>query len=160
MIILALDSGRERCGWAIFENKTSNPELVDYGLLSTHKSKTLETRMYELNQQFDTLLTKYHPRTVIMESLFFNTNKKTMLTVAQSQGALLTSCGRDTIPVEFLTPPAIKQIVTGDGRADKKQVEKMVVMLLDLKIAPTPDDVVDAIACGYAFCCLHKFDNL
>ena len=160
MTILALDSGIERCGYAIFKHTTGEPHLETFGLLSTHKSLSLSVRLYQLRDAFDELLHKYIPDFVIMESLFFNTNKKPMLTVAQSQGALLASCGQTNIPVEFLTPSSIKQIVTGYGNADKKQVEKMIMITMGLKTAPKPDDVVDAIACGYAYCCLHKFDNV
>lgn len=157
MIILSLDSGIERCGYSVFDKSGSENNLVAYGLMSTSKVDTLSIRMYKLRDQFEKLTTEYSPDIVVMEELFFNTNQKTMKTVAQSQGALLASCGKLNIAVEFLTPLVIKQIVTGYGRADKKSVEKMIMMMLGLAVAPKPDDVVDAIACGYAYCCLNKF---
>ena len=160
MIILAIDSGIERCGFALFQNIPGNPKLVDSGLLSTPKTDSIEKRLSNLKKGFDNLLQKHKPNLVIMESLFFFVNKKTFISVAQSQGALLASCGRDLISVEFLTPLQIKQIVTGYGKTDKKGVEKMIMMLLGIKVAPKPDDVVDAIAAGYAYCCLHKFDHI
>lgn len=157
MTILSLDSGIERCGYAVFKKNKSDSTLLSYGLISTSKSESLENRLFKLRDEFETLLTQFTPKTVVMESLFFNTNQKTMKMVAQSQGALLASCGARNIIVEFLTPLVIKEITTGYGRADKKSVEKMIMMVLNLKTAPKPDDVVDAIACGYAYCCLNKF---
>lgn len=160
MNILAIDSGIERCGFSIFNNENGDFNLVDYGLLSTLKVDSLEIRLFKLRGQFENLLERFHPDIVVMESLFFFKNHKTYGAVSQSQGALLASCGANKISVEFLSPLQIKQIVTGYGNADKKQVEKMVMMMLELKVAPKPDDVVDAIACGYAYCSLHKFDKL
>ncbi len=160
MIILSIDSGIERCGYAVFDSSTTEPTLISFGLLSTHKSQSTSQRLFKLETDFADILLEHKPDIVVMEALFFNINKKTMVMVAQSQGALMSSCGRTDISVEFLTPSAIKQMVTGYGKADKKMVEKMIMMLLKLKVAPKPDDVVDAIACGYAYCCLHKFDSL
>ncbi len=77
--------------------------------------------------------------------------------VAQAQGAILYVAGKNNMSIDFISPLRIKQTLTGYGLSDKKNVQKMVVMLLGLKKVPEPDDVADAIACGLAFCTIKKF---
>ena len=157
MIILAIDPGIERCGYAVFEKKEHTSLLLSYGLLESSKVLSLEDRLYKLATELNSILDKNKPNIVVMESVFFNINKKTIIAVAQAQGALLTCCAERKIKTEFLTPIQIKQMVTGYGRADKKGVEKMIGILLNIKTMPKSDDIVDAIACGYAYCMIRRY---
>ncbi len=152
MIIFATDSGIERTGYAFFDKKSSSYTLLKYGCIITKKSWKLETRLKKIYDDILSLFKEHRPDILIIEQLFFNTNQKTIVSIAQSQGVLLLLAAHYTIPVKFLTPIQIKYILTGYGRSDKKNVQKMVQLLLGLEKMPEPDDVVDAIACGLAYC--------
>lgn len=152
MIIFATDSGIERTGYAFFNKQSSSHILVKYGCITTKKNWRLEARLKKIYDDISLLFKEHCPDILIIEQLFFNTNQKTIVSIAQSQGILLLLAAQHTIPVEFLTPIQIKYILTGYGRSDKKNVQKMIQLLLGLEKMPKPDDVVDAIACGLAYC--------
>lgn len=158
MIILSIDPGIERCGYAVFNKEKHTIDLITYGLIESHKSLPISARLHKIAKELTELLNKHNPEIVVMESVFFNSNQKTIIAVAQAQGAMLTCLAERNITTEFLTPIQVKQMVTGYGRADKKSVEKMIVLLLKLKEIPKPDDITDAIACGYAYCMIRKYD--
>ena len=91
-------------------------------------------------------LDKYKPDAIAVEELFFNSNQKTAIAVAQARGVILLAAANRNIPIFSYTPLQIKQAVTGFGRADKKQVQTMVKMILNLNEVPKPDDTADALA--------------
>ena len=156
MKILSLDSGIERTGYAIFEKNSNGYTYIDCGIIMTDKKNPLEKRLNTLAATLRSLIKQHKPHIMIMEQLFFNTNVKTAITVAQSQGATLLIASEHNIPVEFLTPLTIKQVVTGDGRADKKQMKKMLEFSIKFTQKPATDDVYDAVACGMAYCILNR----
>lgn len=160
MKIIAFDSGIERTGFAVFEDAPSDWKLLDYGCIETARRDDLITRIKSLRTQFELLLSTHIPQHIVMEQLFFTNNQKTGIVVAQSQGVLMSVASAYDVTVDFITPPSIKLAVTGYGRADKKQVEKMVLLLLGIKEAPKLDDTVDAIACGYTYCTLLRSKQL
>lgn len=147
MTILAFDPGIERTGFAVFTTEKGNEQLIDFGCLFTDKAMALTLRLDHLHQQVTALFQKHSPTHVAMEQLFFTNNQKTAITVAQAQGVMLLAAA-NYAPVTFFSPVTIKLAVTGYGKADKKQVEQLIVAQLGLKEAPKPDDTVDAIACG------------
>jgi len=145
MIILSIDSGIERTGYAVFKNK----KYVSSALIKTSKNKSTEIRLEEIYSQLKIVFKKYKPEILVVEQLFFFKNQKTFIRVAQTQGVALLLAAQNKIKVEFLTPLQIKQTVTGYGQADKKSVQKM--LKLELQIDIKQDDESDAIACGYAY---------
>lgn len=159
MVILALDSGLEKTGYAVFKKKGANNELIDFGLISTAKKSSLKERLRVIYQKLERIIKKEKPDLMAVEEIFFNTNQKTAISIAQAQGISLYLAAKHKIEVEFLKPLQIKKTLTGYGRADKRQVEKMVKILLTLEKIPKSDDVVDAIACGLAYCNIKKFGN-
>lgn len=156
MIIFSTDSGIERTGYAFLHKEFNTHTLKDYGCIITKRSYTLEKRLKRIYDELISLFEKHHPDKLIIERIFFNTNQKTIVSIAQSQGVLLLLAAQYNIPVEFLTPLQIKYILTGYGRSDKKNVQKMVQLLLQLEHMPKPDDVIDAIACGLAYCNIQQ----
>lgn len=160
MKIIAFDSGIERTGFAVFEEVASEWKLRDYGCIETARKDSLIIRVKTLRDQFETLLATHSPQHIVMEQLFFTNNQKTGIVVAQSQGVLMSVASEYDVTVDFISPPSIKLAVTGYGKADKKQVEKMVLLLLGIKEAPKLDDTVDAIACGYTYCTLLRSRQL
>lgn len=158
MRIIAFDSGLERTGYAVFETNGSAPVLAHYGCILTEKKETLPSRLLTLGQKTNALFQKFLPEAIVLEQLFFNTNKKTAIAVAQAQGVVLYEAQKRAIHADFLSPGSIKQAVTGDGRADKKQVEKMVRLTFQLDRQPETDDVFDAIAGGLAYCSMNRLN--
>lgn len=156
MIILATDSGLEKTGYALFKKEGNNFNLITSGLILTKKTISLQDRLMTIYNEFEKIIKNYHPQLLIIEKIFFNVNQKTIISIAQTQGVLLVLAAQHNIKVEFLTPLMIKQALTGYGRADKLQVRKMVRLLLGTENFPQQDDVVDAIACGIAYCQLKK----
>ena len=159
MIILSVDSGIERTGYAIFDKKTNGRVEFTYiasGLIQTSKNQRTEVRLQEIYAQMQEVIKKYQPDTIVVEQLFFFKNAKTVIKVAQAQGAVLLLAADEKLHVEFLTPLQIKQIVTGHGQSDKLAVQKMLKLTLGLELELTQDDQADAIACGLAYCYLNK----
>ena len=146
MIILSIDSGIERTGYAIFKNK----KYVTSALIKTSKEKSTEIRLEEIYSRLNLVFKKYKPEIVVIEQLFFFKNQKTFIRVAQAQGVALLLAAQNNIKVEFLTPLQIKQTVTGYGKSDKKSIQKM--LKLELQIDIVQDDEADAVACGFAYC--------
>ncbi len=145
MIILSIDSGIERTGYAIFENS----KYVTSALIFTNKKRKTAERFQQIYLELEKIVKKFKPSVIVLEKLFFFKNQKTFIEVAQTQGIPLLLAGQKSIEVVFLTPLQIKEIITGYGRADKEAVQKMLRLELNLKIKQ--DDEADAIACGYAY---------
>jgi crossover junction endodeoxyribonuclease RuvC len=158
MTILAFDPGIERTGFAVFDTTSGSDQLIDYGCLFTQKAMTLPLRLDDLHAQVTALCLKHNPTHVAMEQLFFTNNQKTAITVAQAQGVMLLAAA-NYAPVTFFSPVTIKLAVTGYGKADKKQVEQLIMAQLGLKEAPKPDDTVDAIACGLTAAIHYKLQH-
>ncbi len=155
MRILSIDSGLERTGYAIFEKSTKFKEGYKYifsSLILTNRSDTREKRLQDIYDELNLVIEKYSPKLIILEQLFFLKNQKTVIVVAQAQGAVLLLASQKNLPVHFFTPLEIKQIVTGYGSSDKKSVRKMLALTLHLDDELNQDDVADAIASGLAYC--------
>ena len=105
-------------------------------------------------EELTAIIAKYKPECAAIEELFFNTNQKTGIIVAEARGVLLLACRQAGLPIYEYTPLQIKQAVVGYGRADKHQIIEMVTMLLGLAKPPKPDDTADALAA--AICHAHS----
>ncbi len=159
MKLLAIDPGFEKVGYSVFETKTKEFPFryITSGLIKT--SKTLEhgKRLEHIFNELKLLVKEYSLEAVVMEQLFFFKNAKTVINVAQAQGVIELVAATSNIPLTYLTPLQIKEIVTGYGKADKQAVKKMIDLTLKEDITIEDDDQSDAIACGLAFCFLNKF---
>jgi crossover junction endodeoxyribonuclease RuvC len=112
-------------------------------------------RLLELHDRLTELLALHTPDTAAVESLFFQKNVRTAITVGQARGVILLTLARGGVPVSEYTPQEIKQAVTGYGGAEKRQVQAMVRALLELQETPKPDDAADALA--VAICHAHSY---
>ncbi len=146
MIIFGVDPGTARMGWGVIDTNEKNFHAVQYGCITTDKTELPERRLLIIYTALISLLTKYTPDIVTLEELFFTTNAKTVIPVAQSRGTILLAAAQKHIPVVSYSPLAVKRTVTGDGKADKVQVQRMVTRLLHLPEIPKPDDTADALA--------------
>lgn len=147
MIILGIDPGLATVGYGVIEKFNNNTtKVIDYGIVSTSKNDTLPTRLKQIYASITALIEKYNPDDVAMEELFFQNNQKTAIAVAEARGVSLLACIHKLDKLYEYTPLQIKQALTGQGRAEKQQVQYMVKAILNLKAIPKPDDAADALA--------------
>lgn len=150
MRILGIDPGTATTGYGIIETKNSL-ECLEYGCIKTDPSFSPAERLKKIHDELNLLIKKTQPKILAVESIFFFKNSKTAMPVSQAKGVILLSAAKKKIPVYEFTPLQIKMTVVGFGRAEKKQVQKMMKILLNLKDLPRPDDAADALAA--AVCC-------
>ncbi len=148
MIILGIDPGIERMGFAVLEVVKGKTVLRDCGCVKTSKDLTLAQRLKELAGDLEEIIKTWKPNTAAVEELFFSKNVKTAITVAHARGVILAELAKHNIPERTFNPVAIKLAICGDSKADKKQMQKMVQYELGIKLKS--DDTVDAV--GIALC--------
>ncbi len=146
MIILGIDPGYAIVGWGVVEYKASRFRTLGYGSIETPAGMDSERRLELIWRGLHEIIDKYHPEQMAIEELFFNTNQKTGIMVAQARGVILLAAQVNGIRIAEYTPLQVKQAVVGYGRAEKKQVITMVTMMLGLEKPPKPDDTADALA--------------
>jgi len=152
--VLGIDPGTATTGWAVIEEKNGQFIPVAFGHISTEKNTDDAKRIKEINDNLAEIIKKYRPEEAAIEKLFFFKNKKTIIEVGQSRGAMLLTLEQKGVNISGYTPLQVKQAITGYGKADKRQVQLMVKNILHLKTIPKPDDVADAIA--IAICHLNS----
>ncbi len=148
MKVLAVDPGYDRMGVAVMEKQNGKEILLYSVCIETNKEATLDERLYELGKVVQTLLKKYQPTVVGIETLFFNKNIKTAIGVAQARGVVMFLAQEAKAQVLELSPQQIKIAVTGYGKSDKNAVIDMVKRLVQNVPENALDDEYDAIAIG------------
>ena len=146
MRILGIDPGTGRTGWAVIEKTGGKEKLIDCGCLETVVKMELSNRLEAIFAEVGRLVKKHRPDEAAVEELFFATNAKTAMSVAQARGVVLLALRLAGVPSYGYSPSQVKMAVTGYGKADKKMVEKMVLAILGLKTGPRLDDTADALA--------------
>lgn len=146
MRILGIDPGIAIVGWGIIDSKLGAFAPVAYGAIRTEANTPTETRLLDIFTELEAIIEKYKPEAFAIEELFWNTNQKTGIIVAEARGVILLAARKHGLEINEYTPLQVKQAVVGYGRAEKNQVITMVTMLLGLKKPPTPDDTADALA--------------
>jgi len=160
MIIMGVDPGIARVGWAVLQTKHQKITPIAFDCIETHKDKLPETRLKEIYDATVKLVKTYRPDCLAVEDLFFATNAKTAIGVGQSRGVLLLAAATHGVAVISYSPLAVKRTITGDGKADKKQVSRMVMLTLKLKEVPKLDDTSDAIAIAMTHAYSYKIKQL
>ncbi len=157
MRLLSIDPGYDKTGFAVFESAHSSKiSFVRSGIVKTTPKQSIDLRLKVIMDVLNEVIDTEKIDTMVMEQLFFFKNAKTVIGVAQAQGAIISLASHHGLDFHFLTPLQIKQIVTGDGRADKTAVWKMLKMELGSDLKVGDDDESDAIACGYAWCVIKR----
>ena len=154
MRIIGIDPGYAIVGWGIVDYEGSRFRVVDYGAVITQAGLPLERRIEMIYDGLAEILKAYNPQLMAVEKLFFTTNQKTAIDVAQARGAIMLCAIKHGAQLYEYTPLQVKQSVTGYGKADKNQVQQMTKTLLALPAIPKPDDTADALA--IAICCAHS----
>lgn len=147
--VLGVDPGFDRLGLAVLEGDASRPTHVWSDCVSPEKGRA-EERLSRIYSAVTEAIDAYAPRALAVETLYFSTNKKTALAVAEARGVVLAAAGAYGVPVVEFTPAQVKLAVTGYGAADKKAVGTMVPKLLVLPPKRRLDDELDAIAVAIA----------
>ncbi len=160
MIIFGIDPGTARLGWGIIDTKTNNPSALTFGCITTDSTSLPPDRLLIIYKELSQLLSKHKPDCVCIEDLFFAKNAKTLIPVGQARGVAILAAAQKHIPVVSYSPLAIKRAITGDGKADKKQVQYMITRLLHLSQIPTPDDTADALAIALTHAYSYKLKGL
>ncbi len=152
MIVLGIDPGYALMGWGVVEAQGSHMKLLGYGCIETKAGTPMQHRLRTLQLGIRDLTLMYHPDEVAFEELFFAQNVTTALMVGAARGAAIIAAAEYTENLYEYTPMQIKQAITGYGKADKRQIQQMVKMLLRMDELPKPDDAADAIACAITHC--------
>ncbi len=146
VIILGIDPGLATVGYGVIEVVGSKQTCVDYGVISTPKTESLPQRLAMIERGMNALIDKFNPDEIALEELFFVKNITTGIAVAQARGVVILTAVKRMGQLYEYTPLQVKQAITGYGRADKKQMQQMVKVLLKLKDIPKPDDAADGLA--------------
>ncbi len=179
MRILGIDPGIGRMGWGVIQMAThsksfhsddaspskragqaSKWQIVNSGCVETAKDMAIEKRLQLLHDELTYILTHEKPEEVAIEDLFFNTNAKTAMIVGEARGVILLTVSQHHLPIATYTPLQVKIAVTGYGRAEKKQVEKMMMAQLGIKKKPEIDDTADALAIALTHAFSYKLKKL
>ena len=151
MKILGIDPGMAIVGYSIVDYDGKNIELGHSGSIQTPKGERESARLLEIFNDMTSIVEKYTPDVCSIEKLFFFRNQTTVMPVAHARGVILTVLEKFGIPIYEYTPMEVKQILTGYGRASKKEVEQMVKIALESEKLPKLDDTVDSIAIAISY---------
>lgn len=146
MLILGIDPGLASVGFGIVSEKNGTIKPQQYGEITTPAGARFALRMMQIHSDVSELIKMFKPDAMAVEELFMNTNRKTVINVAQARAAVILAGEEYGVPMFEYTPLQIKNAVAGYGRAPKKQVMEMVRRLLELEKIPKPDHAADALA--------------
>ena len=146
MRILGIDPGTGILGFGIIEQGPRKPKLVDAGVIRTPVHQPLAERLVTIHDELAQLMDMHELHAMSVEKLFFARNVTTAISVSHARGVVLLLGQQRGIPIFEYTPMQIKQAMTGYGKADKKQIQEMVRVMLGLSEVPRPDDCADALA--------------
>lgn len=146
MRILGIDPGYAIVGYGVLDYVSGRFSVVGFGAVTTPADLPFEKRLKMIYEDITEIIETYKPDEMGIEKLFFNTNEKTAIDVAQARGVTLLPAIMRNIPIYEYTPLQVKSSIVGYGRAEKKQVQEMTKTMLHLKEVPKPDDTADAVA--------------
>lgn len=145
-VILGVDPGYGRIGWGVVAKRGSDWRVAGYGCIETPVNGVFVDRIAELHARLIALIKKYKPTRMAVEDLFFFKNVKTAIKVGQARGVILLTAVENNLAVDEFTPLQVKQAITGYGRAEKQQMQKMVAAILGVPGKIKSDDAADALA--------------
>ena len=157
MRVLGIDPGFAITGYSIIDYIGNKFNLVESGAILTEAHTSFPLRLEKIYSDLDNIIETYKPDAMSIEELFFNNNAKTAINVAQARGVILMTARIRKLDIFEYTPLQIKQAVTGYGRADKMQVQRMVKMILNEEKLPKLDDITDSMAIGICHAHSSKF---
>ena len=144
--ILGIDPGYAIVGFGVLEYDGLNFTPLEYGAVLTDAGTPFPERLRAIHEDVEFIFDKFKPDCMAIERLYFTTNQKTAIDVAQARGVTVLSAAKRGVPVSEYTPLQVKQSVVGDGKAEKRQVMELTRQILRLAQIPKPDDAADALA--------------
>jgi crossover junction endodeoxyribonuclease RuvC len=151
MRILGIDPGTGILGFGVIDYENGKTKMVDAGVIRTPPKQDDAIRLLTIYDELTDIIAQNKPEIMSVEKLFFARNVTTAMTVAQARGVVLLTAMQAGIEIHEYTPMQIKQAVTGYGRAEKKQIQEMVRVMLGLTEVPKPDDCADALAAAITY---------
>lgn len=151
MRILGIDPGTGTTGFGVIETDGRTFHLIEGGVIKTKPNSPLPGRLKVIYDDLSGVIKGSQPTAVSIEKLFFAQNVTTAMAVSQARGVIMLAAEQANLEVHEYTPLQIKQALTGYGRADKKQMQEMVRVMLKLNEVPKPDDCADALAAAICF---------
>lgn len=148
--ILGIDPGTAATGFAIIQRVGVKLEPVWYDCMRTSPKESVSDRLVKIHTGCQQIIQRFQPDVAAIEELFFGAGAKAALAVGQARGVTILACATAGVPVFEYSPMSIKQAVSGYGRADKQQVQRMVQTILGMTEIPRPDHAADAL--GVAIC--------
>lgn len=156
MIVLGIDPGIERLGWAILKKNENHIEKIDSGVKKTSTKISKSKRLFEIFIFLDNIIKKSHPHTISIEKLFFAKNVKTALVIGEVRGIILSVAEMHSLKIKEYAPLEVKTAVCGYGKANKEAVASMVKILLKMPKNKLLDDETDAIAIALTALVSHE----
>jgi crossover junction endodeoxyribonuclease RuvC len=168
MIILGIDPGTATTGYGVIKRiqpadrkkhpeNTAGFECIEYNVITTKPIHSAAYRLHQIHKELSRVIKIHKPSVIAVESLYFFKNLKTALPVSQARGVILMTAEKNKLEIHEFTPLQMKMIISGYGRADKKDVQNIIKELLALEEIPKPDDAADAL--GLAICCGWKITD-
>jgi crossover junction endodeoxyribonuclease RuvC len=152
MRILAIDPGYERLGIAIIDKEPRGKEVLLYSdCFKTSAKLPHSERLRLIHDEIKRVIAEHAPERMAVETLFFSTNQKTALLVAEARGVIIATGAASGLGIFEFNPNSIKLAVTGSGASDKDQIIKMIPLLIKIQKEIKHDDEYDAIACGLTY---------
>ncbi len=153
MRVLGFDPGTATTGYGVVESRGSRLTHVAHGTIDTPAGTHFAARLHTIHEEAQRLLVSFSPDAVAIERLYFKQNVTTGIGVAQARGVLALAAAQAGLPIGEFGPSEAKTAITGYGKADKRQMQEMIRILLNLDKIPRPDDAADAL--GLAICQIH-----
>ena len=149
-ICLGVDPGSLACGWAVVSRLGSRMELIEAGVIRSPRGAEFDQRIFGIHQKLAEVIAKHQPNFIAVESPFVEKNSATAIKLGQIRGGILLTAALHQLPVGDYNPMQVKKAVSGYGWADKNQVGKMVMTILNLKVALAADAAdAAAVAIGH-----------
>lgn len=159
MVILGIDPGIGRMGYAIIKHQNSQTQVLECGCITTMPKEAEPKRLLEIKNDLQQIIKKLKPEILCIESLYFAANSKTAMSVGQARGVAIVTAAEHRLKIIEITPLQVKIALTGYGRAEKSQVQTMLLKIFKLKKIPKPDDAADALAIAWAGISRVKISN-
>jgi crossover junction endodeoxyribonuclease RuvC len=157
-ITLGIDPGTAILGYGVISGDI-DPNLVDVGVIETDSKMPMPERLLILHAEATRLLQEHRPDVLAIETLFFSRNVTTAIAVGQARGVVLLAAAQAGVAIAEYSPSEVKFAISGYGKANKKQMQEMVRLILNLKHAPQPDDAADALAIALCHAQTAPFAN-
>lgn len=161
MLILGIDPGSRHTGFGLVESQTGGTvRPVDYGRISCPTKAPIPQRIGRLASELESITQRWHPDVAVLETPFLGLNAKSLVVLAQARGALLAVLANQGVTIAEYSPAEVKNAVSGNGRADKEQVQRMVRLHLSLGEVPIASDASDALALAICYAHRYRMDRL